>query len=616
MPKYRITSPDGKTYEITAPDGASMEEVKAYAMNHHARTFSPPATTNYDPTDGMSTFDKAAAGAGKAVYDAGRGIGQLVGLQSQSDIDEAKRLDAPLMKTKAGIAGNIGGNIAMVAIPGAAAMKYGSKIPLLGRGLSTLGRISVLPTGIKESALAGTILGGTQPVSSDESRLNNAVIGAVSGGIVPAAFGGLAKVGEFTVDHLPTNTALKSLRDLFGEGRVPTEAPTIGMTADKRGLSPDFMGPITPKYGNIPDIKPTIGMISDSPEIIKLEQNARLRNPQKFMPVDAENNAAVYRGLQGMALSDSRANTLQDLLNAKTTPLRESALASANLDPSLTDAIDAHVLDLMAKPGIRDSSAMPLLNKAEQRLKRPDIQAEDLYSLRKDIAESLNMKGIALDDMATSAKNNRRLTTELINHIDDSINSSSGGEWEKYLAAHSAGMKPIEEGRAFQDILEKFRNSSPILGHDTPNITPHALRMAVDKETMRNTGREGMQSIMSGQGKSVTGDAMQVMNDIEKAKKGAVAVTGSPTATFGSSLVSSILPKGGITGHLIDYLNKAGIRSGNNILDEAALDPKKLQILLEQYARRPPINRTPIGNRTNRLAPVTTSLLSSYLAQQ
>jgi hypothetical protein len=32
MPKYRITSPDGKTYDVTAPDGATDDEVLAYAQ--------------------------------------------------------------------------------------------------------------------------------------------------------------------------------------------------------------------------------------------------------------------------------------------------------------------------------------------------------------------------------------------------------------------------------------------------------------------------------------------------------------------------------------------------------------------------------------------------------
>ena len=36
MPKFRITSPDGQTYEITAPEGATQEQVLAYAQQHHA----------------------------------------------------------------------------------------------------------------------------------------------------------------------------------------------------------------------------------------------------------------------------------------------------------------------------------------------------------------------------------------------------------------------------------------------------------------------------------------------------------------------------------------------------------------------------------------------------
>lgn len=35
MPKYRVKSPDGKTYDVTAPDGASQEEVLAFAQKHY-----------------------------------------------------------------------------------------------------------------------------------------------------------------------------------------------------------------------------------------------------------------------------------------------------------------------------------------------------------------------------------------------------------------------------------------------------------------------------------------------------------------------------------------------------------------------------------------------------
>lgn len=35
MPKYRITAPDGKTYEINAPDGASQDDVLQYVQQNY-----------------------------------------------------------------------------------------------------------------------------------------------------------------------------------------------------------------------------------------------------------------------------------------------------------------------------------------------------------------------------------------------------------------------------------------------------------------------------------------------------------------------------------------------------------------------------------------------------
>ena len=76
-----------------------------------------------DPTEGMSTFQKYAAGMGKAGYDAARGLGQMIGAVSRKDIEDARKLDGPLMNTTAGQLGNITGNVAVLApaalIPGA-----------------------------------------------------------------------------------------------------------------------------------------------------------------------------------------------------------------------------------------------------------------------------------------------------------------------------------------------------------------------------------------------------------------------------------------------------------------------------------------------------------------
>lgn len=110
-------------------------------------------------TEGMSGYDKFKAGAGKAVYDLGRGAGQIFGAVSQEDIDEAKRIDAPLMKTTAGTAGNITGNI-LASVP--AAFVPGANTAV-------------------GASLIGAGMGGLQPTATGESRLMNTAIGGAAG---------------------------------------------------------------------------------------------------------------------------------------------------------------------------------------------------------------------------------------------------------------------------------------------------------------------------------------------------------------------------------------------------------------------------------------------------
>lgn len=75
-----------------------------------------------NPTEGMSTFDKVAAGMGQGVARMGRAIGQGVGLVSDAEIQEANRLDAALLGTGAGKIGSFIGSVAALAptmlIPG------------------------------------------------------------------------------------------------------------------------------------------------------------------------------------------------------------------------------------------------------------------------------------------------------------------------------------------------------------------------------------------------------------------------------------------------------------------------------------------------------------------
>lgn len=151
MAKYRVEIPGKGTYEVEA-DG-ELSEAQAY----RAALGQADMQRMADPTSGMSGVDKFRAGMGKAFTDLGRGAKQIIGMDT--DAEESRKLDAPLMKTGAGLAGNITGNV----VPAAATMF----IP----GVNTY-------TG---AAAVGGAMGALQPTVGDESRLANTAFGAGSG---------------------------------------------------------------------------------------------------------------------------------------------------------------------------------------------------------------------------------------------------------------------------------------------------------------------------------------------------------------------------------------------------------------------------------------------------
>lgn len=126
MATYRLTSPDGQTYDVTAPDGASEDAVLNYAKAMFKRTPEKPKVAAWNPsspTEGMSGLDTVAAGMGKRMTDWGRAAGQMLGVADQSAVDEARKLDAPLMDTFGGKAGAVGADLLSAVIPGTNTVK-------------------------------------------------------------------------------------------------------------------------------------------------------------------------------------------------------------------------------------------------------------------------------------------------------------------------------------------------------------------------------------------------------------------------------------------------------------------------------------------------------------
>lgn len=94
-----------------------------------------------DPTNDMGTVETLRAGIGRGMASAARGVGNLVGLVSDADVAEAKRLDSALLGTTAGKVGNVVGlgaaGLPAALIPGANATLLGSALTGAGVGALT-----------------------------------------------------------------------------------------------------------------------------------------------------------------------------------------------------------------------------------------------------------------------------------------------------------------------------------------------------------------------------------------------------------------------------------------------------------------------------------------------
>jgi hypothetical protein len=183
----------------------------------------PPKGPGIDPSAGGGTLsfgpfdtgihtpqgvDRFLSGAGQSMADTYRGLKQLTGFQSQGDTDEQRKLDAPLLRTGAGLAGNIAGGVAQMAIPGMGAEAAGAKIA--ARLATNPGALQAAQAiyRIASPAATGAGFGAVAPVGSDETRSGNIGRGAIAGEVGGTLGGGLNSVIRAGEDSLSKGARL------------------------------------------------------------------------------------------------------------------------------------------------------------------------------------------------------------------------------------------------------------------------------------------------------------------------------------------------------------------------------------------------------------------------
>lgn len=466
----------------------------------------------------------------------------------------------------------------------------------------------------------------TNPMKMASGALLNAVLPEGAGLLAGVLKGGWS-LGKGLLNPQYA-AAREAARELTGRGvKLPKMAPSIGDRA-----MPVDMGPPTPEFARVPGIQPTVAMLTDDPALKLLEQNARVRAGDLFKPRDMSNQRAVYDALSARALPDNEAAVMTDALNQQTGSMREVAfdnirkVAGAERKAADDQAVANAIADMrerkilpgtritpeitIKEPDVTPSFAVPLsekvgkmvtgvtdrakkstglLSSLTQRAMTPrgsePLDPNDLYNLKKDLSGLIENKSIAPDEMTVAARAARPQVMGLLKSIDAGLDAASGGAYQQYLSAHQAGMKPIEEGRAFQDVLDSFETAPKLDTSGIPAITPAALRRAADRETFGLLGKSGYQDKLSPQGRMTMDDAIKVMDRLESARAGVVASGGSPTAPYLSGLLRMGMPGqgGGAIATAVNMAQALGRTRGAHALDRAMLDPAELQSVLDVY---------------------------------
>lgn len=275
MATFDITSPSGEKYKITAPDNATDAEVMQYAQANFAKqkpvnkdekrgralpSPAPIAQDSNSPVEGNTFLQNAAIGLGKSVNDlvlraaqvvdplaqklAGSRldqIGQRLGLPSakttgsniQSNIDEAKRLDKPIMETGGGVIGNAAG-LTLESLAGGKALGMIPGVSASSRLLANIPRVG----STLAAASGGAALGAALPVATGDSAAQNmaaGAIGATFGQGIAKGVGMAAKGGANAISD-PVKVLAKRAKDLGINLRVDQVLRSKALDAANSGL--------------------------------------------------------------------------------------------------------------------------------------------------------------------------------------------------------------------------------------------------------------------------------------------------------------------------------------------------------------------------------------------
>lgn len=562
-------------YLQTMGDGAAHDKAKA-ETEAWAKTI--------NPTDGMSGMDKFVAGYGKLVPDLVMGARQLgagvadfasprqqsvtslvTGQKTPSRVDELRaevaerrRLDAPLMATGAGTAGNI------------------------TAGLATFAPTALIPGAntITGGALIGAVSGALQPSASGKESLTNLMVGGAGGAAVPAVVRGIRVVRAAAEPFYEAGRNAIVGRALNRAAGNDAQAVAARLReAGEPFVGPSQGAPRTTMGEYVPGSLPTVGQAAGNPGVAALERAAAATNPEVTNAMSgmmqAQNTARV-NALTDMAGRDGRREFTQAMRDGTSNQLYGDA-RRAGIDPAaLTPEAQANMA--------RFAERLPeeVLNKARQ---LAQINGEPMTNATS--LQGLHYVKMAIDDLigASQRSGNNTLTRAYTGLQQDLLAGMDrlSPAYQQARRTHAQMSRPLNQMDTAGAIADASIN--PLSG----NLQPAAFARALsDRTAARATGLPS--ATLEGTMEPAQMNALQsILLDLQRANAAQTVGRGVGSDTVQKLAYSNMLDQAGVPtflrelapaqvvgnvgGRVADAAYARANRELSNRLAEVMLDP-------------------------------------------
>ena len=492
----------------------------------------------------------------------------------KQDIEEVKIIrEATPLTSLGGMFGDIGSYAAL---------------PTRGINMATGGR-QMVSRGGQVADVAATSA-SIQALTSPENRLPAAAWGALAG-IGPAVMGGSQRISRQSIGGV-------SEPQVQGE----TLLRQFGNESD------NLIRALKGEYAPVPGVSGSAAVVTKDPRLQTLETGSRTGQGQMWMPFDKANEEARFNALMKAAGTQAERDALAAERNRVTGSMREGAFREATTTPdtlSMAPSINRMrqtVNELKTGEQRPNPAVQKVTSYVERELFNPQgTTPQQLYTVRKVLTGQL--KTGANEEIGAAAAVSRKETMNLVNQIDETLNSLSGGKWSDYLQKYGDMSKELSSKTALQNAIDDMTINlaqgrvPPALSGKTGEQT---LSRVVNKYALENFGAKTIDQLTPDNRRLI-----EALKDDLARTAGAMnaRATGGPgTAQYlaaqgrAKGLASQLVrtgagavaggPIGGIAANVAgDLVSTALARSGDEgaqILARLLQDPRYMAAMLEK----------------------------------